>query len=143
MPSSVKLDASVVALDLEAFARHEAAKEWSQAAALVGGGFLEGFAVPGESGFEDWLVAERSQWERRSVAALVEAGESELARGRLPATLGVAERAVALAPTSGQAIGVLLRALALSGKQGRCAGPVSRSTSRRSTRAWGSHRMRR
>ena len=54
--SAVRLDPGTVTLDLDAFAAHEAAQDWPAAAALVGGGFLEGFAVSGESGFEDWLV---------------------------------------------------------------------------------------
>ena len=120
--TSVKLDTAAVALDLDAFARHEAANDWARAAALVAGGFLEGFAVPGDSGFEDWLVAERMQWERRSVAALVEAAEANLARGQLPVALGFAEQAIALAPTSGKAAGVLLRALALSGHRAAALG---------------------
>lgn len=113
--TSVKLDPAAVAIDLDGFARHEAAREWAEAAALVSGGFLEGFAVPGASEFEDWLAAERLQWERRSVVALVEATEGALGRGQLAAALATAERAIALAPTSGMAAGVLLRALALSG----------------------------
>lgn len=115
--TSVKLDPAAVALDTDEFARHEAAREWAEASALVSGSFLEGFAVPGESEFEDWLVAERLQWERRSVAALVETAAAELARGQLAAALGAAERAIALAPTSGAAAGMLLRALALSGNR--------------------------
>lgn len=113
--TSIRLDPTAVDTDLAVFARHEAAGEWEEAAALVGGALLEGFAVPGESAFEDWLAAERSQWGRRSVTALVKATEAELARGRTERAPGLAERAVALAPTSGQAVGALMRALALAG----------------------------
>jgi len=113
--TSIRLDPAALDTDLAVFARHEAAGEWEKAAALVGGALLEGFAVPGESAFEDWLAAERSQWGRRSVAALVKATEAELARGRTERAPGLAERAVALAPTSGQAVGALMRALALAG----------------------------
>jgi len=120
--TSVRLDPAAVALDLGDFVRHEAAGEWAEASALVSGGFLEGFAVPGESAFEDWLVAERLAWERRSVTALVEAAAAELARGRLADALGTAERAIALAPTSGAAAGTLLRALALSGNRAAALG---------------------
>ena len=115
--SSVRLDVSEVTTDLDAFTQHESAKEWAQAAALVGGSFLEGFAVPGESGFEDWLGAERGQWERRSVTALVHAAEADLACGQVATALRAAERATLLAPASGQAVSELLRALALSGNR--------------------------
>jgi len=113
--ASIRLDPAALGTDLAVFARHEAAGEWEEAAALVGGVLLEGFTVPGESAFEDWLAAERSQWARRSVTALVKATEADLARGRTGQAPGLAERAVALAPTSGQAVGALMRALALAG----------------------------
>jgi DNA-binding SARP family transcriptional activator len=113
--TTVRLDPEAVSTDLAAFAGHEAAEEWEAAAALVAGALLEGFAVPGESAFEDWLTAERAQWGRRSVATLVRATQLELARGRTQAATGFAERAAAISPTSGQASGALIRALALSG----------------------------
>jgi len=115
--TTVKLESGAVTLDLETFARHEAAKDWAEATALVGGALLEGFAVPGESGFEDWLVAARGPWERRSVAALVHAAELGLSGGATARSVAYAERAVILAPTSSQAAGALLRALALAGNR--------------------------
>jgi DNA-binding SARP family transcriptional activator len=115
--TTVRLDPDAVALDLADFTRHEAAGEWAAAAALVGGTLLEGFGVPGESEFEDWLVAERSQWERKAVSALVRAAEQHLASGGTAGAITLAERASALAPASGQAAGVHLRALALSGNR--------------------------
>jgi DNA-binding SARP family transcriptional activator len=114
---TVRLESGALQLDLTAFARHEAAAEWAAAAALVGGALLEGFSVPGEPSFEDWLVAERGQWERRSATALLRSAEEELTRGRTTRSIALSERATALAPTSGQAVGVLLRALALSGNR--------------------------
>ena len=113
--TSVKLEAGTVSLDLDDFARHEAASEWRQAGALVGGAPLEGFAVPGESAFEDWLTAERSHWERRSVTALAQAAERSLSIGNTTDGVALAERAMSMAPTSNQAAAVLLKALALSG----------------------------
>lgn len=113
--TTVRLDPAAVETDLAAFARHEGAAEWESAAALVAGALLEGFAVPGESAFEDWLTAERAPWERRAVAALVRATELNLAKGRTRQALALAERGAALSPTSGQAASALIRALALSG----------------------------
>ncbi|HRZ09244.1 MAG TPA: BTAD domain-containing putative transcriptional regulator, partial [Gemmatimonadales bacterium] len=115
--TSVKLEAGTVSMDLNDFARHEVAHEWRQAGALVGGAPLEGFAVPGESAFEDWLTAERSQWERRSVAALAQAAEQSLSKGNTTDGVALAERAMSMAPTSNQAAAVLLKALALSGSR--------------------------
>jgi len=115
--TTVKLDADAVSIDLDDFVRHETAGAWDEASALVGGAFLEGFAVPGASGFEEWLTAERSQWERRTVAALIRAAEQALSAGRTARGVGFAERAVAIAPTSSQGVIVLLRALALEGNR--------------------------
>ena len=114
--STVRIDADAVELDLTVFAGHERAGAWEAAAALVGGHLLEGFSVPGESAFEDWLTAERGQWKRRSTASLVNAAELSLARGRTAEGRAFAERALSLDPTSGSALGAHLRALALSGE---------------------------
>ncbi len=85
--------------------RSPAAREWGAAAALVSGEFLEGFALPDASGFEDWLAAERTAWRGRSVAVLVFIGSTSCcgraARRRRPA---VARRALALDVRSEQAI---------------------------------------
>ena len=115
--STVRLDPASVSTDVQRFTGHEAAGEWAAAAALVTGVFLEGFAVPGESGFEDWLVAERTQWDRRSQSALVHAAEEALAAGLTADAVTLAERGTHLAPGSGAAVGALLRALALSGNR--------------------------
>ena len=51
-------------------------EDWAGASDLAGGEFLEGFAVPDASGFEDWLAAERELWRRRRVEVLVRAAEA-------------------------------------------------------------------
>ena len=38
------------------------AEDWSGAVALANGVFLEGFSVPGASGFEDWMAALRPHY---------------------------------------------------------------------------------
>ncbi len=114
-PISIRIEPGAVALDLDAFAACETAKDWAAAAALVDGTLMEGFAVPGESGFEDWLTAERTQWERRAVTALVEAADLALSSGATLESVRLGERAHAMLPTSGAAINVLLRALTIAG----------------------------
>ncbi|HEX5005068.1 MAG TPA: hypothetical protein VFV65_07115, partial [Gemmatimonadales bacterium] len=74
--TTVRLRADAVELDTTVFAAHEHAGEWEAAAALVRGLLLEGLAVPDTSAFEDWLTAERGQWQRRSITALGNAAES-------------------------------------------------------------------
>ncbi|MGH7536248.1 MAG: AfsR/SARP family transcriptional regulator, partial [Gemmatimonadales bacterium] len=56
----VRFAPDLIRLDVDELERHAASRAWSQAAALVTSEFLEGFSVPGASGFEDWLAAERT-----------------------------------------------------------------------------------
>src|SRR5512134_2033305 len=114
-PTTVRLGDDTIALDTEAFATHESEGRWTEAAVLAGGEFLEGFAVPGASAFEDWMAAERSAWRRRAVNALVRAAEGFLSKARTGEACGFAERAVALDPASSAGHLALLRALAVAG----------------------------
>jgi DNA-binding SARP family transcriptional activator len=113
--TTVRLGDGAIELDLDAFAIHEADGAWAEAAALAGGEFMEGFAVPGASAFEDWMAAERSAWRRRAVNALARAAEGALGKARTGDACGLAERAVALDPASSAGQLGLLRALAVAG----------------------------
>jgi DNA-binding SARP family transcriptional activator len=111
----VELTRGAVALDLDRFEELAASGDWSAAAALVGGGFLEGFALPDASGFEDWLAGERLAWGHRAVQALAKAAEASLARGDLAAATDLALRVTALDPLSELGVATTMRCLALSG----------------------------
>ncbi len=108
LPGAVRLDVD----ELEALAGRA---EWAAAAALVTGEFLEGFAVPDASGFEDWLAAERAAWRGRSVAVLVQRVEELLRAGGTQEAAVVARRALALDPRSEQALRAAMRSLSLAG----------------------------
>lgn len=111
----VRLKADSVRLDTDQFARLAAAGDWRAAAALVSGAFAEGLAVPGAAGFEEWLSSERRAWSDRAVDALLRLAQVELDRGAQRSAVGIARRAVAIAPTSDAAVLTLMRALALDG----------------------------
>lgn len=111
----IRLGEGVVELDTDRFDRLAAAADWAGAAALVVGEFLEGFSVPDASPFEDWLLAERTQWQRRAVEALTQHAEARLAAGDVSAAAALADRASALDPASARALRAAMRALALSG----------------------------
>ncbi len=111
----VRLVPGSVALDLERFLAHEAAARWSDASALVGGEFLQGFDVPGASAFEDWLSSERTTWRTRSVRALTRAAAEWRERGSLDAALRLAERATALDPQAESAQAEVMMTLTLDG----------------------------
>jgi DNA-binding SARP family transcriptional activator len=97
---------------MEALAATEA---WEAAAELIAGEFLEGFAVPGASEFEDWLAAERDHWRRRGVEVLVRGSEALSAAGRTQEASALAGRALGLESTSERALGAVLRCLSLTG----------------------------
>ena len=111
----VRLKADTVRLDTDQFVRLSAAEDWRAAAALVSGAFAEGLAVPGATGFEEWLSGERRVWSGRAVDALLRLAHGELDRGAQRSAVNTARRAVAIAPTSDAAVLTLMRALALDG----------------------------
>lgn len=113
----VRLAPDAIHLDVETL--EECAREgaWCRAAALVAGEFLEGFALPGAAGFEDWLADERATWRSRSIEALVRCAEQVLASGQTREAIALARRAAALDPTSDLAASALIRTLALNGER--------------------------
>jgi DNA-binding SARP family transcriptional activator len=104
-----------VELDVEAFERLSEAGDIGGASDLIGGEFLEGFAIPGAGEFEHWLSSERKLWSSRGVSVLAALSEQEAAAGRLPRAVSAAERALRLDPVSERAASALLRALVLQG----------------------------
>ncbi|HEY8259418.1 MAG TPA: AAA family ATPase [Gemmatimonadales bacterium] len=111
----VRLVPSVVELDVDRLEELAEAEDWSGAAELIAGEFLEGFAVPDASGFEDWLATERTLWRRRSVEVLVRSAETLSRLGRTVQASGMADRALSIEPTSEPAARSALRCMALTG----------------------------
>ncbi|MGH7517742.1 MAG: AAA family ATPase, partial [Gemmatimonadales bacterium] len=105
-------------LDVEELETRAGLRDWSGAGALAGGEFMEGFALPDASAFEDWLGGQRSHWRGRSLDALL-AWADELERGgRVREAVEPAERALALDPGSDRAVRAVMRSRALSGDRG-------------------------
>jgi DNA-binding SARP family transcriptional activator len=113
----VRLAPDVIRLDVEQLDQHVLAREWCAAARLVSGDFLEGFALPGSSAFEDWLAAERAAWRSRSVEALVRCAEELLAAGQARDAAAAGQRAQSLDPRSDVVARTLMRSLALNGER--------------------------
>jgi len=111
----IQLRADAVALDCDRFAELCARGDWTGAAALVEGEFLEGLSIAEANEFESWLGAERAVWRTQGLAALVGAAEAELARGAVATAVRSALRAVAFDLTSESAARAAMRALALAG----------------------------
>lgn len=108
MPGTVRLDVD----QLDELARSGA---WAAAANLIAGEFLEGFAVPGASGFEDWLTSERSAVRQRSVDVLIQYAEELIRGGQSGEAAAIAVRALGLEPRSESALRVAMRSLVLAG----------------------------
>lgn len=111
----VRLASDAVIFDCDQFATLYERGEWTQAAALVEGEFLEGLAIPGANEFESWLAAERERWRVQGVEALIQCVEADLRRGSPEAAASAGLRAVALDGASEPAARAAMRALALGG----------------------------
>jgi DNA-binding SARP family transcriptional activator len=111
----VRLSPGLVRLDLTEFDELAGREDWSGAAALVSGEFLEGFDLPGASAFEDWLMAERAHWRARSVDVLVRHADGLLRSGHASDAVAVARRALQLDPAAERGARTLMRGLALAG----------------------------
>ncbi len=111
----VRLAPDAVTLDCDRFAELCERRDWTTAAALVDGEFLEGLAIPEATDFENWLAAERAQWRAQALEALVQGVAAALARGDAAEAARVGLRAVALDRTSEPAARAAMRALTLAG----------------------------
>jgi DNA-binding SARP family transcriptional activator len=113
--NTVRLSPKAVRLDVDQLEACASRADWGAASQLVAGEFMEGFSVPGASGFEDWLTAERSVWRQRGVDVLVHRVEDLLREGQARDAVGIAVRAAALDPHSNLAARSVMRSQALSG----------------------------
>src|SRR3989441_6345323 len=91
--AQVRVAPGAVELDTDALEALAAAGDYNAAVGLVQGEFLEGFSVPGASEFDNWLVAERDHWRRRSVEVLAHRADQLLAVGDLAAANDTLRRA--------------------------------------------------
>ena len=111
----IRLAAGTVQLDVDALEASAARGEWARAAQLVAGEFMEGFAVPGASAFEDWLAAERTAWRQRGVDVLARRCDELLRDGQAQDAVAAALRASALDLRSEVAERAVIRSLSLAG----------------------------
>ncbi|HEX6107213.1 MAG TPA: BTAD domain-containing putative transcriptional regulator, partial [Gemmatimonadales bacterium] len=111
----IRLAPGSVELDLDRLEQLAAAEDWAGAAELIAGEFLEGFAVPDASAFEDWLAAERERWRRRSVEVLARFADTLARSGRAQDASEAAARALAIDSGSEAALQSAIRHRALAG----------------------------
>ncbi len=113
----ITLAPAAVELDVDDFERLVATGDLVGASALVVGEFLEGFAIPGASEFENWLSSERRHWAARGAAVLTAWSDGLSAAGRLAEGVATAERALRLDPLADAALEALLRGMVLLGER--------------------------
>ncbi|MGH7514681.1 MAG: AAA family ATPase [Gemmatimonadales bacterium] len=111
----IRLAAGTIRLDVDTLESAAARCDWHVAATLVAGEFMEGFAVPGASAFEDWLAAERTAWRQRGVDVLVHRCDELLRDGQAQDAVALGLRAAALDTRSEVAERAVVRSLALAG----------------------------
>lgn len=111
----VRLAPGFVEVDVDQLEELVAGENWEAASELIAGEFLEGFAVPEASQFEDWLASEREHWRRQGVEVLVRASEALAQTGRTQDASALAARSLALEPSSERALGAALRSMSLAG----------------------------
>jgi DNA-binding SARP family transcriptional activator len=94
----LRLSSDDVRVDVAEFRQALAAKRWGDALALYRGDFLDGFFVRNASEFERWTSSERARLHTDAIRA-ASAHTLDLERaGRIREAVGVAERALELAP---------------------------------------------
>lgn len=111
----VRLSADHVRLDTELLEESMAKGDLEAAGTLVSGEFMEGFALPDEWTFEEWLAGERRHWTSRCRDILCALADLRLDRGNSASALSAAERALVLDPASEAACRTAMKAMALAG----------------------------
>ena len=115
----IRLADGAIETDTERFLARLEADDPVAAAELVRGELLEGLAIPDAWEFEEWLAGQRRSWRARSEEAQVAGAEAILAAGRPAEAYDLAQRALALTPTSEAACRAGMRCLCLTDDRGR------------------------
>ncbi|HKV70663.1 MAG TPA: AAA family ATPase [Gemmatimonadales bacterium] len=113
----LRLDPSTVELDTTRFEHLVREQKWSEAAALIEGEFLEGFAARNTSGFDEWLEAERRRWRPKCGDVLIREAESLMDGGAQERAEAAAARALELMPLLDAAVRAYAKCLALLGRR--------------------------
>lgn len=90
--------ASTTTVDLFDFVQLEQAAQWTKAAALVGGPFLEGLYLDDNPEFESWLLGERERWRQRAEQVLTHTIDEFTQQANYAAALDSAQQLLQLAP---------------------------------------------
>jgi DNA-binding SARP family transcriptional activator len=113
--NDLRLDPDHVSSDVQQFAAARADGRPEAAAALWGGAFLDGFALPGFPEFERWAETERQALSHDYAGLLEELATAASRRGEPVAAVGWWRKLAALDPHNARVAEALMRALAAAG----------------------------
>ena len=103
--------------DVGAFVAAARDKRFGRAAELYRGPFLEGFRLPGNRPFEEWLEERRSTYRRQAHRAAVRTGRARRETGDLEAADAAYRRALRIDPLGEEAAAGLIRVLVEAGRR--------------------------
>jgi len=107
---------SVDALKFEKLAANETSEALEEAATLYGGAFLDGFSIK-ESGFEEWISAQRTRYADLAAEVLSKYCLQQEATGQTNEAIATGKKLVLLDPLREQAHRRLMRLLANNGQR--------------------------
>jgi len=111
----IELTDGAVQLDTDQLEQLVKQRDWADTTPLIHGDFLDGFKIPGASGFEDWLTVERSHWHGLSLDALLRHAEERLDAGDELGADAPLVQARKMDPCSQRALRAYMRRLAGTG----------------------------
>ena len=104
-------------VDIYQFQQYEAAQQWQEAAALIGGGFLEGITLADNLEFETWLLGEQERWRQRGSVILSRLRAQNIARGHYEEAIENGRHLLQLTPWDEETHRQLILLLAWTGKR--------------------------
>jgi predicted ATPase/DNA-binding SARP family transcriptional activator len=91
-------------------------EQWPEAAALLGGEFLEGVLLDDNPEFESWLLGEQERRRQTAERVLTRAAQAKIEQGNPESALRYLRRLLQIAPWDEEAHRHLMRLLALNGQ---------------------------
>jgi DNA-binding SARP family transcriptional activator len=114
-PTALGLDPSQISSDVGDFRATVAAKNWSEAAALYTGPFLDGFYLADAPEFERWSESERAALNTEGIRALGIAAKASAEGGRRDEAVELWQRLTRLDPANSRTAASYIEALATGG----------------------------
>jgi len=112
------LPAPELSVDIYTLLTLEAKKHWIEAAALLGGQFLEALFLENNTKFENWLSGEQDLWRWRSEKILTQVIEGYISRGQYRNALQFSQRLLQIVPWKEETHRQVMRLFTWTGQRG-------------------------